>query len=58
MEELYALTGKRKYFDCIRDAMDTFVTDDTGSIRGYDSGSFNLDCICNGRQLLYLYRER
>lgn len=56
MEALYALTGEKKYSDYIRDAMDTFVTDDTGSIRDYSFDSFNLDYICNGRQLLYLYK--
>ncbi len=57
MEALYALTGDRKYFDYIRDAMDTFVTDDTGGIRDYRFDSFNLDHLCCGRQLLYLYKK-
>ncbi len=48
----YALTGEKKYFDYIKDAMDTFV-DAVGKIRGYQYGTFNLDYICNGRQLLY-----
>ncbi|MBQ8616612.1 MAG: glycoside hydrolase family 88 protein [Clostridia bacterium] len=57
MEALHALTGEQKYFDYIKDAMDTFVTDETGSIRDYSFDALNLDYICNGRQLLYLYRH-
>ncbi len=56
MEALHALTGEKKYFDYIKDAMDTFVTDDKGAIRDYTFDSFNLDYVCNGRQLLYLYK--
>lgn len=36
--------------------MDTFVTDESGAIRDYTLDEFNLDYICNGRQLLYLYK--
>ena len=57
MEALYAMTGEKKYFDYIKDAMDTFVTDESGAIRDYTLDEFNLDYICNGRQLLYLYKE-
>ena len=57
MEALHALTGEQRYFDYIKDAMDTFVTDDTGAIRDYRFESFNLDYVCNGRQLLYLYKK-
>ena len=56
MEALYAMTGEKKYFDYIKDAMDTFVTDESGAIRDYTLDAFNLDYICNGRQLLYLYK--
>lgn len=56
MEALYAMTGEKKYFDYIKDAMDTFVTDESGAIRDYTLDEFNLDYICNGRQLLYLYK--
>jgi len=55
MEALYALTGEKRWFDYIRDAMDTFVQED-GSIRDYSFDAFNLDYVCNGRQLLYLYK--
>ena len=56
MEALYAMTGEKKYYDYIKDAMDTFVTDESGAIRDYTLDEFNLDYICNGRQLLYLYK--
>ena len=56
MEALYAMTGEKKYFDYIKDAMDTFVNDESGAIRDYTLDEFNLDYICNGRQLLYLYK--
>ncbi len=56
MEALYALTGDGKYFSYIQEAMDSFV-DGEGHIRGYDMASFNLDHVCNGRQLLYLYKQ-
>lgn len=56
MEALYSLTGEKKYFDYIKEAIDTFVTDDNGNIREYSFDAFNLDYICNGRQLLYLYK--
>ena len=48
MEALYAMTGEKKYFDYIKDAMDTFVTDESGAIRDYTLDEFNLDYICNG----------
>ena len=56
MEALYALTGDGAYYDYIRQAVDRFV-DGEGHIRDYDAESFNLDFICNGRQLLYLYKQ-
>lgn len=56
MEMLYAHTGELKYRDYIRLAIDTFVNDD-GHIRGYRQDEYNLDHICNGRQLLYLFKK-
>ena len=50
MEALYAMTGEKKYFDYIKDAMDTFVTDESGAIRDYTLDEFNLDYICKGRR--------
>ena len=56
MEQLWRITGDRKYFEYIKAAIDTFVNED-GSIRDYDYDSFNLDYICDGRQILLMYRE-
>lgn len=56
MEALYALTGDARYFDFIKDSMDALV-DDRGEIRGYQLSAYNLDYVCNGRELLYLYKH-
>lgn len=56
MEQLWRITGEEKYFRYIKDAMDTFIGED-GSIRDYRFEDFNLDYICNGRQLLLLFQE-
>ncbi len=56
MEALYAQTMDEKYLGYIKEAMDSFV-DESGSIRSYEFDSFNLDYVCNGRQLLYLYKK-
>ncbi len=56
MEMLHGITGEQKYYDYIRLAIDTFVDDD-GHIRGYLQDEYNLDHVCNGRQLLYLFRK-
>ena len=55
MEALWALTGEEKYLAYIRDALDT-VVDPEGRVAGYDRQAFNLDFLCNGRQLLLLHR--
>lgn len=55
MEQLYALTGDETYFRYIQDAMDTFLEED--GIRDYTLESYNLDYICDGRQLIYLYKK-
>ncbi len=55
MEALHALTGEQKYFDYIKNSMDGLV-DEEGHILGYRMDAYNLDYICNGRQLLYLFR--
>lgn len=55
MEALYARTGDKRYFEYIKDAMDAFV-DGNGGIRDYALDSYNLDYVCNGRQLLFLYK--
>ncbi len=56
MEALYALTGQDRYLEYIRQALDALVDED-GSIHGYQAEELNLDYICDGRQLLYLYRR-
>lgn len=56
MEMLYELTGDERYFHYIKDAMDTYVSED-GTIRGYNQDALNLDFICDGRQLLYLAKK-
>ena len=56
MELLYARKGGAQYLTYAKDAMDVLVDDD-GRISGYDRQSFNLDHLCNGRTLLWLWRE-
>ena len=57
MEMLYARTGEKKYFDYIQRSLDAFLSPDGSEIRGYDLESHNLDFLCLGKQLLYLYRQ-
>ncbi|MBR6028194.1 MAG: glycoside hydrolase family 88 protein [Clostridia bacterium] len=54
MEALAALTGSEKYAAYIYDALDSFVSAD-GEVRGYHPEEHNLDHLCNGRQLLWLF---
>ncbi len=56
MEMLYALTGNEKYVAYIFDALDGMV-EETGTPAGYDREAFNLDYLCIGRQLIYLWRK-
>ena len=56
MEALYELTGEKKYYDYIYDAIDTFISPN-GEIRDYTRESFKLDLLCIGKQLIYLYRH-
>ncbi|MBQ8137276.1 MAG: glycoside hydrolase family 88 protein [Clostridia bacterium] len=55
MEQLYALNGDAKYLAYIYDALDTMV-DPEGRMAGYSLESHNLDYLCIGRQLLFLYK--
>lgn len=48
-------TGDPKYFNYIKKGMDHFVQAD-GTIRTYNSDSYNIDNIKNGRSLLLLYK--
>ena len=56
MEMLYALTGNEKYFAYIHDALDGMV-DEEGIPVGYDRKAYNLDYLCIGRQLIYLWQK-
>jgi unsaturated rhamnogalacturonyl hydrolase len=54
--QLYLVTHKNEYLNFIKKHIDLYVQED-GSIRTYDYGSFNLDNIATGRNLLALYKE-
>lgn len=56
LEKVYELDGGEKYFEYIKNLMDSFVDDD-GSIRCYDRFQYNLDFINNGKTLLFLYKK-
>ena len=55
IEELYADTGDRRYYDYIRSNVDAYVQPD-GSIETYDLEDYNLDNIKTG-SLLFLLDE-
>ena len=54
MQGLWKATGDGKYFKYIQKGMDFFV-DESGKIRTYAFGEFQLDNIAPGRDLLFLY---
>jgi unsaturated rhamnogalacturonyl hydrolase len=56
LHQLWRTTGDAKYLEYIRRNIDRFVGAD-GRIRTYEYGTFNLDNIPTGRQLLTLFRE-
>ena len=56
MAMLHSLTGAEKYFAYIRDALDGMVAED-GTIAGYTLESQNLDYLCNGRAIIYLWEN-
>lgn len=47
-------SGERKYFDFIRQNLDHYV-EESGNIRTYKLGDFNLDNVSPGRALLFVY---
>ena len=55
-EELWLLTGERKYFEYIKKSVDFSVHAD-GSIDDYKRSDFNMDEINEGRLLLFLFKE-
>lgn len=56
MEMLHALTGQDQYFAYIYDALDSMVSED-GQIAGYRLEAQNLDYLCNGRALIFLWER-
>ena len=56
LEHLWRQTGDGAYFRYIRKQMDFYVRDD-GSIRTYDTESYNIDHITPGRALLLLWQQ-
>lgn len=55
IEELYKSTGKKKYFDFIKNHVDFYVRPD-GSIRTYRVDEYSIDNIPMGRLVLMLYQ--
>ncbi len=53
--EVWKQTKDEKYFNYIKDAMDTFIGED-GSIRGYEVDEYNIDHLNNGKIVLTLYK--
>lgn len=56
MEDVWKLTGDKKYFDFIEKSIDPNVLDD-GSIKGYVMETYEVDNINTGRVLFPLYKE-
>ena len=52
-EEVYKKTGKKEYFDYIKDYAEEMVNAD-GSIKTYDIKKYNIDMLNSGNVLLYL----
>ena len=56
LRQVWTTTGDRRYSTYIQREIDLYVTED-GGIRTYEYGTFNLDNIPTGRQLLWLYSK-
>jgi len=56
IEEVWHKTGNIKYFNFIKETMDTFVAED-GTIKYYNKDNFNIDNINNGKILMTLYKQ-
>lgn len=54
--EVWKQTKDRKYFDYVKECMDTFVQED-GTIKGYRVDEYNIDHLNNGKILLTIYQE-
>ncbi len=57
MEGVWRLTGEQKYFDYIKNSVDSFMSEDGTQIRGYKREAYNVDLVNNGKQILMLYAE-
>jgi unsaturated rhamnogalacturonyl hydrolase len=55
-EEVWRVTGDKRYFDYIKTTVD-HVVNENGIIDNYNLFSYNLDEINEGRMLLLLYKE-
>ena len=55
MDDVWNLTGERKWFSYIQHSMDHYVAED-GSIKGYKRDEYNIDHVNNGKVLLMLYQ--
>jgi unsaturated rhamnogalacturonyl hydrolase len=55
LKTLWYATGDRRYFDTIKQGVDTFVSPD-GTIKTYTVGEYNLDQVRMGSAVLMLYR--
>ncbi len=55
-EELWLITGERKYYNFIRENVDAVIKED-GTIVDYQLDKYNIDEINEGRMLLFLHKE-
>ena len=57
MESVWRHTGEQKYFDYIKNSVDTFINEDGTQVRGYKQEAYNVDLVNDGKQFLMLYAE-
>jgi unsaturated rhamnogalacturonyl hydrolase len=55
-EEVWRLTGDKKYYNYIKDTIEPLVHED-GSIEKYRVEDYNIDRVQSGRMVLFLYKE-
>jgi len=55
-EKLYAKTGKKEYYNYIREFGEKLIQED-GTILTYDLDKYNIDMLNSGNVLLYLYEK-
>ncbi|MFV0606144.1 MAG: DUF4350 domain-containing protein [Niabella sp.] len=56
IEGIWLATGDPKWFNYIQKQMDYYVAPDGSSIKDYESDTYNIDHVNNGKVLLTLYR--